>query len=272
MIVILTTKAQNAASSLELEYPPSLTINADFGAFTLEGSKYTSSSKRGKPKPYWDSNIPVLEENDVVLVRKLDLSTIAGLMRARGQFIENLSFWEIVEDTLGKESSPLWIPYNGILSWIKKNDPCEEISDFMYLDITDFYTKCYDFIKEALDGGSEASKLGHEFIEERKELDKRTFYKSYPQGLVCRKTEGEYVNDLFSSGEIICTYDICLRSITLSSKHERSDFSCKEIASHFWGSDSWGDALEAGSPDYRALGEGEYIKVISYVVNKLSKL
>tara|TARA_B100000424_G_C22928978_1_gene494203 strand:+ start:493 stop:1050 length:558 start_codon:yes stop_codon:yes gene_type:complete len=117
MIVILAPKAQLAVDTLSLKPPPKLTVEAEYGAFVCEGTEYTSAHHQpigspyvgrhlepefGKPAPCNDQNIPVLAENDVVLISHIDLDTVGGLMRASGKYEEcftelSSEFWEFVE-------------------------------------------------------------------------------------------------------------------------------------------------------------------------------
>jgi len=71
---------------------------------------------------------------------------------------------------------------------------------------------------------------------------------------------------------VICSYNSKDRTITVSSREKIKGFSCRDVCTSFWGGDVWGDELLAGSPNYRALGEGEYLKVVMRIVELLSKL
>ena len=84
MIVILSPTAQLASDTLEYDPPPSLTVEAEYGAFVLEGTKYTAAhhqpigspyvgrhiSPFGRPAPCNDDSIPKLDENEVALEKE----------------------------------------------------------------------------------------------------------------------------------------------------------------------------------------------------------
>ena len=274
MIVISSPTAQCAALTSDLNTPPVLTIKAQYGSYVCEGLKYTSVCSEGKASPSKDKEIPKLEENEVVLIKTVDLETIGGLMRAKGVFPENEEFWEAVASSqhftkVGSED--IWERYQGVLAWLEDNNPLTD-HDVHFVDVTDFCEQAFSFIKLALDDGFLAKRMGRARIYLREKLDEKSFHKEYPSGLLCRKTDGPFVNDLFRDSRVICTYNAQERSITVSSKSKVEGFSCREICANFWGGDVWGDDVLAGSPNYRALGEGEYLKVVMKIVEALSRV
>jgi hypothetical protein len=274
MIVIVAPNAKSAALSVDLKHPPVLTVKAQYGSYTCEGTKYTSSLEEGKPSPCLDEKIPSLEENDVALVKTLDLITLGGLLRASGNFPEDEAFWQEVSSLKSgniPEDLEIREKHQGILQWLDENTPLSE-DDVDFIDVTEFCLMAFTFIREAILDGFLARRMGRARLYLREKLDEKTFYKDYSSGLLCRKTEGEFVNDMFRDSRVICTYNAKDRSITVSSREPIQGFSCRDACSSFWGGDVWGDNVLAGSPNYRALGEGEYLKVVMRIVEMLSKV
>ena len=277
MIIIHSQSAQSASLSHNFNNPPALTVNAVYGAYVCEGTKYTSATTLEPKSKYYtrivsclDKDIPLIEDNEIILVRKIDVNTIGGLMRAGGVFIENDDFWSL--SAKEDPNSDSWENYNGVKCWLLENDPTSGIERVDYLEITDFIVDAFRFVKEALNGGDLSKRMGKAYLYIREKLDESTLHKQYSCGLVCRKTEGEFVSDMYRDGRVTCTYDNKTRSITISSKHKIEGFSCREVAASFWGGDVWGGGLMAGSPRYRALGEGEFLKVSTSIVSLLSKI
>lgn len=279
MIVIASLTAQGASTSHSLKHPPSLTINTRYGAYICEGVKHTSINDAPKntkffnsPTPCLDGKIPVLEEEEVVLVKNLNLDTLGGLMRAKGLSMIDMDFWKYVASDKKDPESKYWIIYNGIKTWVIDNDPLSEAEGFSYVEIGDFCEEAFSFIKEALLDGHLATRMGSAYIYLQEKLDEESFYKEYPCGLICRKTTGEDVSDLYRGNRVMCVYDVKRRNISVSSDRHIEGFSCREMAASFWGGDVFGDVLYSSSPKYRALGEGEYRKFIMLLVEALSKV
>ena len=274
MIVIVSPNAKSAALSVDLKHPPVLTVKAQYGSYTCEGTKYTSSLTEDKPCPCLDESIPTLGDNEVVLVKTLDLDTLGGLLRASGNFPQDDPFWqEVSKVRAGSEPNDpdLREKYQGILQWLEENNPLNE-DEVDFIDVTEFCHMAFSFIREAVLDGFLAKRMGKARIYLRDKLDQSTFHKEYSSGLLCRKTEGPFVNDLFRESRVVCSYNSRDRTITVSSREKIKGFSCRDVCASFWGGDVWGDDLLSGSPNYRALGEGEYLKVVMRIVELLSKV
>jgi hypothetical protein len=264
MIVIASQRAQDSASFSDLDNPPALTVNCKYGSYVCKGARYTAES-------CLDLKIPTLEENEVALVKDLDLNTIGCLMRASDSFIDNPEFWSYAQGQEEVQDESLWERYNGALAWLEENAPTFD-EDSPVTEVTSFFTSAKLFIQEALEDGHLATRMGRAYLYLRQKLDERTFYKEYPHGLLCRKTEGEFANDLYRNSRVVCSYDNLNRAITISSKKPIAGFSCRDFCNTMWGSESWGDEVSSGSPKHRALGEGEFIKVTMKLMETLSRV
>tara|TARA_B100001287_G_C22650864_1_gene515133 strand:+ start:196 stop:1071 length:876 start_codon:yes stop_codon:yes gene_type:complete len=288
MIVILAPTAQLATDTLRLNPPPSLTVEAEYGAFVLEGTKYTAAHHQpigspyvgrhitpyGRPSPCNDQNIPKLEENEVALISHIDIDTIGGLMRATDEFENNGVFWFYAEhiDTNGrhkaKKDHPCWILYNGILAWIEDNKP--EIDEKRNNDVTDFCYKAFDFIKSTLTDGHLATRMGHAYLYLQNKLDDSTFVEKLPCGLVVRRTQGKKVNHLYRDGNSVITYDEKYKSIRISTSDPIPNLSCRRLVQEWWGDKAGGHNQIAGSVRGNLMSEEDFKEATEKFVNEIT--
>ena len=269
MIVILAPKAQLACDTLSLNPPPALTIEAEYGAFVCEGTRYTSAHHQpvgspyvgrhldytfGKPAPCNDKNMPVLEDNEVVLISHIDLDTIGGVMRASGKYAESFTetqyeFWDMVEkfdvipnykvEEETKEYSRLLRLRSYISKELKENPfPLDKNSD-----VTELVERISDRVKEE--------------ISSDKSRNENTFITLTPFSLILRQTDEEPCNDLFTDPEgvpalAVISYNTSMKNIVLSLNDiSPSDIdkglSCIEIAKELWGESAQGSDTLAKS-------------------------
>lgn len=289
MIVVLAPTSQLASDTLRFEPPPSLTVEAEYGAFVLEGSVYTAAHHQplgspyvgrhltpfGRPAPCNDNSIPKLSDNDVALISHIDLDTLGGLMRATDQFIDNGVFWFYAEhiDTNGlhkaKKDHPCWVLINGINAWINDNQP--EIDTTRINDVTDFCYKAFDFIKEALQDGEVATLMGASRISSQEKLDESSLVSQKPSGLVIRRTTGEKVNHLYRDGIAIVSYNEAKRNIRISTSDLIPNFSCRRLAQEWWGDRAGGHDQIAGSDRGRLMSESDFQQAIERFEEALIK-
>lgn len=280
MIVVLAPTSQLASDTLRFDPPPSLTVGAEYDAFVLEGSVYTSAHHQplgspyvgrhltpfGKPAPCNDNSIPKLSDNDVALISHIDLDTLGGLMRATDKFIDNGVFWFYAEhiDTNGlhkaKTDHPCWVLVNGINAWIDENKP--DIDTTRINDVTDFCYEAFDFIKEALQDGAEATRMGEIQISSQEKLDEISLVSQRPSGLVIRRTTGEKVNHLYRDGIAIISYNEAKRNIMISTANPMSNFSCRRLAQEWWGDRAGGDDQVARSDRGKLMSEEDFQQAI----------
>jgi hypothetical protein len=280
MIIILSPTAQLASDTLRLDPPPSLSVGAEYGAFVLEGTEYTSAHNQplgspyvgrhitpfGKPAPCNDTKIPKLQDSEVALVSKIDISTLGGLLRASDKFNDNGTFWFYVEHIeahgihKAKKDHPCWILYNGILAWIKENKP--EIDEKRNNDITDFCYEAFDFIIEALKDGQVASSMGNALISSQEKLDEISFVSQEPSGMVIRRTRGQKVNHLYREGIAVISYDEKYKAITISISEPIHNFSCHRLVQEWWGDRATGTDLQANSAKGKIMSEDDFRKSI----------
>ncbi len=293
MIIILAPKAQLAVDTLSLNPPPKLTIEAEYGAFVCEGSQYTSAHHQpigspyvgrhldptfGKPAPCNDQNIPILDENDVVLISHIDLDTIGGLMRASGKYEEcfaevNSEFWEFVEKA---DVTPKFKYESSIISkaFDKAKAKLESIVDDKLLDypvynnsdVTEIISLICEEVKQILT------------VENRNE---RTFITLTPFSLILRKSDGEPCNDLFTDPDGVSAIAVISHnnspkgnSITLSlndisEEDINKGLSCLKIAQELWGESAKGNDLYASSPQTKEISDQDFKNSADFFSKKI---
>lgn len=298
MIVILSPTAQLASDTLSLENPPTLTVEAEYGAFVCEGTKYTAAHHQpvgspyvgrhveptGRPAPCNDQNIPVLSDGEVALISHLDLDTIGGLMRASGKYASSFSekkeFWDLAEESdvkgvhMVNEDNPYFICMKGIQKEIqtkRPNTPRDQNSD-----VTSFIEEISEYIEKALKTPQEGANFqqGLDFVQSELDLNYATFQYMSPLALIIRRSKGDFCNHLYSDpdglrGVAVATYNEKWKSITLSLAEPHEGFSCADVVQELWGSEAGGHAGIAGSPRGQAMTEEQFYQAVSYFTDRL---
>ena len=289
MIIILSPTAQLASDTLGLPNPPELTVEAEYGGFVLEGTKYTAAHHQpigspyagrhltplGRPSPCNDPNIPKLNENEVAVISHIDIDTLGGLIRATDLFEDNPVFWFYAEhiDTHGihkaKKDHPCWIMYNGLNAWINENHP--EIDNSRNNDVTEFCYEAFKFIKEMFTDSHLATRMGHAHIYLQDKLDESTFVEMRPCGLVVRITNGEKVNHLYRDGIAIITYDEKYQTIRISTADPIQNLSCRRLAQEWWGDRAGGHDQIAGSARGVLMSKDQFREATERFIRELIK-
>jgi len=111
--------AASAALARTLDPAPAVTVEAEYGEVVVEGTVYTAAhhQKTGLYQgqhtggfaacPCIDPKIPVVGEEDTILVSHLDLDTVGGVIRAvfgRSALFDFDAFWE----------AAAWVDVNGV--------------------------------------------------------------------------------------------------------------------------------------------------------------
>mgnify|MGYP001177828284 FL=1 len=289
MIVILSPTSQLAADTLRLTPLPALTVEAEYGGFVLEGAKYTAAHHQplgspyvgrhvtpfGIPAPRHDPSIPKLNDDEVALISHIDIDTLGGLMRATDQFEDNPVFWFYAEhiDTNGihkaRKDHPCWVLYNGFNAWIKENHP--EIDTSRNNDVTDFCYKAFNFIKEMLNDGQLATRMGNAHIYLQEKLDESSFVEMRPSGLIVRRTRGEKVNHLYREGNAIISYDEKYKKIRISIADPIKKLSCRRLVQEWWGDRAGGHDQIAGSARGQIMSEDQFKEATEKFTDELVK-
>ena len=289
MIVILSPTSQLATDTLRVSNPPALTVEAEYGGFVLEGTKYTAAHHQplgspyvgrhltpfGRPAPCNDSGIPKLNDDEVALISHIDIDTLGGLMRSTDQFVDNGVFWFYAEhiDTNGihkaKQDHPCWVLYNGLTAWINENHP--EIDPKRNNDVTDFCYQAFDFIKEMLTDGQIATQMGNAHISIQEKLDESTFVEMRPCGLIVRRTRGEKGKHLYREENADITVDEKYKKIRISTADHIKNLSCRRLVQAWWGDRAGGQDQIAGSARGQIMSEDQFKEAIERFETELTR-
>jgi hypothetical protein len=298
MIVILSPTAQLASDTLTLDTPPSLTIEAEYGSWVCQGSVYTAAHHQplgsefsgrhiggARPAPCNDPNIPVMGNNDVVLISHIDADTLGGLMRATGKY-ETLfdykldGFWDYVEfvDTHGwhkaDPQSSHFAPLSAIGAYLQKNRPNTPRDSNS--DVTDFVVEAMGFVSRLLEGGLQELQVGVEFIKTQDDLNLSSWVTTTPFNVVVRRSNS-FTNHLYRDpngmvGLGIVAYNDSLGSITISLADPIKGVSCREVVQSLWGTLAGGHDGIAGSPRGQIMSEADFKNAVKAFSQALAYL
>lgn len=295
MIVIYSPTAQLAASTLDLETPPALTLGAQYGAFVCEGTKYTSAWSQPSGTKYaenptacMDQNIPVLEENDVVLISHMSPNILGGLMRASGMEM-NETFWEKVNTAelkglhhlIDDDDFKVILGMESLIADVEadfRKSPLqnEEVTDLMmgliqHLQVVlekrgELEGETWDNLPQEIwgRGVSDAKRI--------KDLNASSLISMTKLGILVRKSRDGLMNHLFSDpdgneGVAIISYNENLKSITISLADRLAGLSCKDVAEELWGQSDTGSAVRATSPIN--MSEANFYQTVEYFTDRL---
>lgn len=264
MIIIQAPTAQTASDTLDLKPPPALTIGAEFGSFVLKGSKYTSaycqpkgSEFYGQALPKDDYRIPVIGENEVVLIKEINPQTIAGVMRAMGLdetcFTQEIvsSFWNELKYTHKKEID---LRVKKTIEYIE--DKRLATSHYIYnTDVSEIVKECVDFIVNEINNPIT-------IVENNKNLD--TWVSSSPYNIVVRKSISEDTSEMFTdptghTNDVCISYKSRKGEVIISSTDQR--INCRDFSTSKWGL-TWGRSSKSGSPALKVVTEEEFKETI----------
>jgi hypothetical protein len=287
MIIVLAPTAQLASDTLRLDPPPTISIGAEYGAFVLEGTEYTSAHNQplgspyagrhitpfGKPASCNDTQIPKIQDSAVALISKININTLGGLMRASDKFKDNGTFWYYAEHIYhqgihkAKKDHPCWVIFNGIFAWINENHP--EIDEERNNDITEFCYEAFGFITEALEDGVVATDMGLTRINLQEKLDESSFVSQEPSGIIIRRGVG--VNHLYRDGIAVISYDDAKKNITISTSDPIKNFSCCRLVQEWWGDRAKGNDQIAMSDKSQFMTESDFLQAVEMFEEALVK-
>lgn len=290
MIVILAPTAQLAADTLTLDNPPALTVEAEYGAWVAQGSRYTAAHHQpigseyagrhiggDRPAPCNDPNIPLLDENEVALISHIDVDTLGGLMRAQPDFQPYFSeefqpFWDFVEfvDTMGWHKAdpahPEYARLSAFAAWSQKNrinTPRDQNTD-----VTDFVTSALGFLTCVLKYDPEAIALGASYLADQDSLNEKSWIRTTPFGLVVRRSTA-FVNHLYRDptgevGSAVISLNDKTGAITISLADPIPNLSCRAVVQELWGSEAGGHDGIAGSPRGTLMSEDDLLNAVNH--------
>lgn len=278
MIIIKAPTAQTASDTLNLDTPPVLTIGAEYGGFVCRGSKYTSAYSQPKgsefyehPLPKNDLNIPIVKDNEVILIKEINPQTVAGVLRAMGlkedyfseKYLE--SFWGNLNFTHSKEID---LRVKRVVEFIEEKRLGS--SHYIYnTDVTEDVISCINYLLEEI-------KKEPVMVKNDKNLE--TWVTSTPYNIVVRKSFSEDTSNMFTdptghTNEVCVSYLEKKGKVIISSRDPK--INCREFSISKWGM-TWGFSQKSGSPDLRAITKEEFSEIIaditSYVREKTYRL
>lgn len=286
MIIIYSPSAQLAAITLELDTPPALTLGAEYGGFVCEGTKYTSAWNQPVVSKYagalvscLDQNIPTAEENDVVLISHISANILGGLMRAKGESLEEFSkFFSKVglAERTGIHKLIEDDDYRLILGIEALISEEEEILTHEHnSDVTEICESLIEKMKEALTTNSgEAWERGVKEADHIRDLNISSLVTMTKMGLIVRKSEHSYMDNLFSDpdgneGVALISYRDDIGRVTISLADEIYGLSCKEIAEELWGESERGNHMKSSSPHGLRISEENFFHSVEYFMDRL---
>lgn len=259
-----------------------LTVEAEYGAFVAEGSRYTAAHHQATgpfqgrhtggfaPAPCNDPNIPVLQDGEVILLSHLDLDSVGGALRGLGVAdlfgSDTQGFWETAEfvDTNGahrlakdhQERPKLGAWW----AWLTENRPKPDHKNVT--DVTDFVSRCEAVLRTLLRGGADLEDLlkkGKEFLDNEETLNRDSLYGVLtlgPEGskvtLVLRVSD-KFVNHLYALDQGVADAVLALNTtngcVTLSFEDGGKRFNAREIVQTIWTErDAENNFLAGGHP------------------------
>jgi hypothetical protein len=299
MPVLHTSDAALAAT-----LSPVLTVEAEYGAVVIEGSRYTAAHHQpsgpfagdhvvagGRPAPCNDAGIPRVERTDVILVSHIDLDTVGGVLRGLGAaedpiFVRHPSFWALAAfiDCNGVHKRGLANAAQDDLdrmdawwAWSHANVP--RLPREGVTDVTDTITSCYEALVKILGGDEFFLAAGRQFRDAEAKINADSFVGMGEGGVIHRRApeERSFVNHLYvaPSGEVgraIVAHNPHAGNITISLADPIPGVSCRDIVQGLWGPLAGGHAGIAGSPRGQVMSDEDVSAVVKALTQALSAL
>lgn len=280
---------------------PVLTVEAEYGSYVVEGSRYTAAHHQksgqfagrhvvegGRPSPCNDPAIPEIEEG-IVLVSHVDLDTLGGVWRGQGRnglFISYASFWNLAEyvdvngphklGSSGASSEDLerlyafWAYSKGLPRFGR-----EKVTD-----ITEIVNAAAEVMAGILCGDAALLEAGAVFRAVEEELNEATFSEfCFDSGVMIRESHkaSEFVNHLYRMpesfgpevGRVVICHNTFLGTITISVADPIPGFSCRDVVQNLWGYEAGGHDGIAGSPRGRVMTRDDLSEAIAHVEDEL---
>jgi hypothetical protein len=290
MPVILAPSANLALAAL-LENVVVLTVEAEYGSFVAEGTKYTAAHHQasGKyqgrhtggsaPAPCNDPNIPVVGVGETILLSHIDLDSVGGAIRGLGVedlfSVDSQGFWDAAEfvDTNGahrlakdhQERPKLGAWW----AWLTENRPKPNHKSVS--DITDFVAQCEGVLRTLLHGGEDLENLlkkGKAFLDNEETLNRESLISTVSTVstslVIALRVSDKFVNHLYAldegAADAVLALNTTTGSITLSFEDGGKRFNAREIVQSIWTErDMDGNFLAGGHPGIAGSPRGEFL-------------
>lgn len=257
------------------ETPAHVTIEGEYGSLVWEGSLFTAAhhQKDGpyqgrhqggtEPSPCNNGEIPFCPEGGVIGVSHFDLDTLGGVLRAQGPsgfFRDSLdSFWALAEfvdvngphklDQAGASAQDLEYLY-AFWAWQEEEENrfprATEVTD-----VTDFFEEAGMILAMIFCGAVHLIEAGQAFKLAEEKLNRESFVEC--DGGVIVRVGPAFCNHLYVTPEgtvakAVAHFNTVEGSVTISVADLPEGVSCLEIVQGFWGPESGGHDVIAGSP------------------------
>ena len=187
------------------EAKPDVTIEAEYGAFVVDGRLLTLAhhGERGEnPPPSTRKNDRVTDAKTIG-VSHIDLDTLGGIMSVKGTKPEAPSFWKLVgfvdlngahkldESGASEEDLRRLYAYWAGSKEIRVIPPKDGVAD-----VTDQVSQLEDLVHDVISGNPELLEAGDAFLME--EMNEKTFVELLPGNIILRRSK-EFVNHLYTT-------------------------------------------------------------------------
>lgn len=266
---------------------PDLTVEAEYGATVVEGSRYTAAHHQpagpyagshvqpgGRRAPCCDRDIPFCSSVRTCLVSHLDLDTIGGCLRAMRVEVfgpEHAQFWSFAEyvDTHGPHRAEAFARDNHLRpelrrlrawwAWSRANLP--RVPRDMVTDVSERVTEAGRALARILADDVDMIAAGTTFAAAEADLAARTLVRVAGPVLV-RRSAGEFVSALYTVAGGACAagiaaLDTVTGAVTISLAAPIPGVSCREIVQGLWGPAAGGHDGIAGSPRGQAMTDAD---------------
>lgn len=241
---------------------PNATVEAEYGERVIEGTDVTlahhAEKYKNNPAPCNNPNVPVLEDNSIIIISHLDLDTLGGISALMGIKQNDSVFWKDAEfidmngshhlhevDEVSRERYKAFRAYQSehpLPKFIETTDITDTVLEYI-----DVFSKIMDGDKELIDNGEKWFNERNEKIENSlvyENANVRVFYSdgNYCSSAYCSPNLGIEVSTIVmlnkSTGEItVSIADGC-----------QKDISAKEFVREHLGKEAGGhDAIAGGS-------------------------
>jgi hypothetical protein len=285
MAIILAPSA-----ALALSTSAKVTIEAEYGNYVWEGSRFTAAHHQTdgpfcgdhcggtQPSPCNNPDIPAVGPDDVIGVSHFDLDTLGGVLRAVGaeEFFQEdfAAFWELAGfvDVKGPHrlgdsgaSDEDLERLHAFWAWGQENrlPRYEEVTD-----VTSFFLKATAALWEILRGGEEVLEKGRRLKAASYKLNADSHVQT--DGAVVVRAWPGFTNHLYVDpqgvvGKAVVAFRMDFKYITISFAEEPEGVTAKEIVQALWGPEAGGHPAIAGSPRERKMAVSDLAAAVEAV-------
>lgn len=246
-----TAKTINAAATVEAEY----------GGNVVKGSRVTLAHHVQEyvhcPAPCSVKDVPVLVDDDTILVSHLDADSVGGCLALMGLKPESEEFWNAVAfvDVTGPHNAYQLTKHqqellNALWAW---NSSLPRVRYTEVTNVTQQVLDNVDIIQRIIDGDAELMEAGKKWqLETTEAVESRLVMEN--EKVRVFKTDGVFCSAAYYSANLgtVVPATIVLntkfRAVTIAFEDGGKCHSAKDIVQELWGSEAGGHSGIAGSP------------------------